>query len=382
MSATLCDLMRARIVTELVGVGPRAACSDAERRAARLLARELKANGRTSRIETAWVRPQWPAIWLLHAILGIAGSVLSVDAPAVAVGILAFAGVSAAVELSGRGKVIGLLMPRRATQNVVSESPDRAPVRLIVTAPYDAPRAQTAFVGSLSRLDGAVRRITRGWWPHPLGLLALSLAVLTACAGARLGDVESTALGAVQLVPTIACILAVAVLSDLAFARAHRGANAHASAAAVALALVAALDERPPRRMAVDLVLAGAGEGPALGMRAFVRSRRATKSEEVAVLHLDPCAAGQPVAVRSAGPLLPVRLHPQLVRLSGATVRSRRVSGALVARRARWPAIAIGCVDERGQTPERLEPAALEGALASARALVAALDGELAGRMS
>ena len=376
-------MVRARIVTELVGIGRRGACSDAERRAARLLARELERLGRTTATETVWVRPQWPGIWFLHALLGVAGSIASVDAPAIGLGILAFAAASALVELSGRATVLGLLFPRRATQNVTSASPDRAPVRLVVTAPYDAPRTPTLFVRSLARLDAAVRRSTRGWWPHPLGLLALSLLVLAGCAGARLAGVESPALGAVQLVPTVACLLAIAVLTDLAFARPTRGANAHASAAAVALALVERLDERPPRRIAVDVVFAGAGEGPALGMWAHVRRRRrTTRAEEVAVLHLEPCGAGEPVAFGRAGPLLPLRLHPQLVRLAGATGVLRRTTGVLAVRRARWPAIAIGCVDPREGTPERLDPAALEAALLAARELVKGLDAELAGRTS
>lgn len=371
-------MVRARVLTELVGVGPRGACSDAERRAARILARELERMGRRPRIETVWVRPQWAAIWLVHAAFGVAGSVVSVDAPAVGLGILAVAALSALAELSGRLPVLSVLFPRRATQNVVSASPDRAPVRLILTAAYDAPRTQTAFVKPLGRLDAWLRRRTRGWWPHPLGLLALSLVTLAGCAGARLGGVDGTALGAVQFLPTIVCIAGVAVLSDLALSAPHRGANARASAAAVALALVEALDERPPRRLAVDLVLAGAGDGPALGMRAHVRRRATTRAEEVAVLHLEPCGAGTPVAWRRGGPLVALAFHPQLVRLAEATYIGRATDGAVVARRARWPAIALGCLDERGTTPERLEPAALDGAVAAARQLVARLDAELA----
>jgi len=374
---------RARVVTELVRHSPRGACSDAERRAARVLARELRAMGRKARTETVWVRPQWPAIWLVHAVLGVVGSVASVEAPAVALGVLGFAAVSALGELTGRLALVSLAFPRRATQNVLSDSPDRAPVRLIVTAAYDAPRAHTPFVRPLARLDGWLQRRTGGWWPHPLALLALSLVALAGCAGARLGEVDAPVLGAVQLVPTVVCIGAIAVLADLALARPHRGANVHASAAAVALALVEALDERPPRRLAVDLVLAGAGEGPALGMRRYVRSRRrAVKAEEVAVLHLAPCGAGAPVAWRRGGPLVALAFHPQMARVAEATGVSRAITGAVVARRARWPAIALGALDERGQAPEVLDPAALDGVLAAARRLVARLDAELAGRSS
>jgi len=374
---------RARLVTELVAQGPRVACSDAERRAGRVLARQLKAMGRTARTETVWVRPQWPGIWLVHAVLGVAGSVVSVDAPAVALGILVFAALSALGELSGRLRVVALAFPRRATQNVVSSSPDRGVVRLVVTAAYDAPRAHTPFVRPLARFDGWLRRRTRGRWPHALGVLTLSLFLVAGCAGARLAGIESPALGAVQLLPTVVCIGAVAVLADLALAGAHRGANTNASAAAVALALVAALDERPPRRLAVDLVLAGAGEAGALGMRAHVRSRRrTTAAEEVAVLHLSACGAGAPVVWRRSGPLISLGFHPQLVRLAEARRISRATTGALAARRGRWPAIALGCLDERWQAPETLDVSSLDGALRAARELVARLDADLAGRSS
>lgn len=375
--------MRARVLTELVAVGPRRACSDAERRAARLLARELRAQGRRPRTETVWVRPQWPVLWLLHALLGIAASVVSVDAPAVGLGLAAFAALSALVELSGRARVLSLLLPRRATQNVIAESPDRGEVRVIVTAPYDAPRRHTAFVRPLARADEALRHGTRGWLPHPLAILTLALVALAACAGARLGGVEGTALGVAQLLPTIACILSVAVLADLLVAPAAKGANAHASAAVTALAVVEALDARPPRRVAVDIVFAGAGEGPALGMAAFVRSRRrTTRAEEVAVLHLAPCGVGRPVAWRRGGPLVPLAFHPQLTRLAAATGVTRSMSGAVAVRRARWPVLALGCVDERGRTPEGVETAALQGAIDAATALVTALDRELSGRTS
>ena len=52
---------------------------------------------------------------------------------------------------------LSLLWPRRATQNVVSEGPGDAPVRLLVTAAYDAPRRPGSLGAPLTRLDAALR---------------------------------------------------------------------------------------------------------------------------------------------------------------------------------------------------------------------------------
>lgn len=385
----------AAILRELTSIRGRGACTDAERRAARTLARHLRQGGRRAKTETLWVRPQWAAIWLAHAVLGIAGAVLSVDATAVGFGIATGAALSALGELTGRARVLALVWPRRATQNVVAAPPDgRAPVKLIVTAPYDAARTATGAARSLSRIDARVRKALGGRWPSPLGLLTLALVTIAACAGARLAGVEDEWLGAVQLVPTVFCIVATALLVDLALAEPTPGANANASAAAVALALVAALDARPPRRLDVELVLAGAGDGPALGMRGYVRARRReAQAERVAVLAIEPSAAGAPRFWTHDGPILGTRLHPRLVALAqeagGRPHRGRGVGGALRARQLGWPAIAVGCLDERGQAPhareradtaERADAEALGAALELGLKLVRRLDADLAER--
>ena len=381
-------------VTDLVEIAARGSCTDAERRAARLLARGLREAGRRPRTETVWVRPQWTWIWLLHAGLGIAGSVVSVESPTTGVVLAAVAAVSALAQLTGRVPVLALLWPRRATQNVVSRDAREAPVRLVITAPYDAPRAMTGLVRAGARADAAVRRALRGRWPHPLALLALALVAITGCAIARLAGVESDALGAVQLVPTAACIVAVALLADMAFGRPAPGASAHASAAAAALSIAATLDRRPPRNLAVDVVLAGASDGPSLGMRSHVRLHRGElRAEQVAVLHLEPCGGGTPHVWSHQGPLLALRLHPRLVALADGLAplhRGHGIGGAYRARQARWPAIAVGCLDERGRPPgERLrddataDPAAIRRTVDVALRLVARLDADLAsGRSS
>lgn len=375
-----------RTVDRLLEIGPRASCSDAERRAARLLARQLREAGRRPRTETVWVRPQWSWIWLLHATLGIVASVASVEEPVAGLAIAAVAAISALAELSGRIAVLSLLWPRRATQNVVSRDAREAPVRLVLAAPYDAPRAMTGTLRAGARLDAAVRRLLGGRWPHPLAVLTLALVAIAGCAAARVAGVESSALGAVQLVPTIACIVAVAHLAAAALGRPSPGASANASAAAAALDVAAALDRRPPRNLAVDVVLAGASDGPGLGLRAHVRAhRRELRPEQVAVLHLEPCGAGTPHVWSHDCPLLALALHPRLVALAdGLAPRHRgHGHGAYRARQVRWPAVALGALPSRARhrddDAEHLDAAAIRRTVDVALQLVARLDADLAG---
>lgn len=317
-----------------------------------LLRDELRARGRAARIEPAWVRPQRPALYAALCVLGVAGSLLSAAVPEAALAILLVAGALLAGDLSGRLPVARLLLPRRATQSVVSEPPSVSPqarVRLIVTASLDAGRTGAAH--RLAALESRARRALRGHLPSPLALLTAAIAVLAAIAAARLAGAGAGWAGPVALVPTAALVVGAFALGDIALAAPSAGANAHASAVATALALVAELDRDPPRHLAVELVLAGAGEGGQLGMREYVRARRrGARPEEIAVLALGPCGAGRPRVHRVEGLLAPARLHPGLVAvatLSGAEPTWRGESGALPARLAGWPAVGISCLDDR-----------------------------------
>ncbi|MCW3013576.1 MAG: hypothetical protein JWO02_668, partial [Solirubrobacterales bacterium] len=167
----------------------------------------------------------------------------------------------------------------------------------------------------------------------------------------------------------------------------------------VALALVAALDRRRPRSLAVDLVLGGAGEAGALGMRRWIGEQRraGVRQQDVAVLHIAPCAHGTPVWWTRDGLVLALRSHPQLVavaervaageaHLGARPHESRRATAARAARAVRWPAIAVGCVDAAGVVPLAgqdadtvavADPAAMAATLEFALAIVAGLDAEL-----
>lgn len=389
-------------VEGLCGFSSRSAGSDAERRAAGWLRDRLAAGSRDAGFEVHWVRPHWSTIHLVHALAGVGGSLLSTASPIAGLALVAVALVSMLLELSGRPSPGRLISFRRATQNVVSPPPRARSrrVRLVVVAAYDAVRRGLVFRPTFRRLDASLRAATRGWWPPPLAWMALALGVLTVATAARVADDHPGWLAVVQLVPTVALLVAIALLADVSLSVPATDASG-ASAVAVAVALVAALDGQPLARLDVELVLTGAGDGPALGAGGYVRNRRRRwDAARVAVLEIRPCGAGRPAFWVTDGPLVPLRLHPRLIELArgaagreahlGASAqRGRDASAAYRARQARWPAIAVGALDEHAIAPRRRAPGdepgtvdveAMGATLELCLALVTALDEDLAGR--
>jgi hypothetical protein len=387
------------IVDGLCGFSGRAAGSDAERRAAGWLRDRIAECKRDAAFEVHWVRPHWSTIQLLNALAGVVGSLLSTSVPIAGVSVLGVAFLSSLLEVTGRPSPTRLLSFRRATQNVVAPPPRARSqrVRLVVVADYDAPRRGLAYRPAIRRTGAELRRATHGWWPPPLMWMALALLLLTAIAAVRVAGPDPSWLSAVQLAPTVALLVAIALLADISLSEPSPDASG-ASAVAVAIALIEALDQQPLARLDVELVLAGAGDGPALGAGAYVRKRRRRwDAARIALLELRPCGAGKPAYWVTDGPVVPLRLHPRLIELTaeaagrdGATpVRGRANSPAYRARQVRWPAVAIGAVDEDGivprrrgpdDTPDKIDRAAMDATLELCLALITTLDEDLAKR--
>jgi hypothetical protein len=193
-------------------------------------------------------------------------------------------------------------------------------------------------------------------------------------------------------------VAACAIAIDVATSSYAPGANEAASAVAVAVDLVAALDAAPPRELSVELVLAGAGEGAALGFASHVATHRADLApERTAVLEIRACGSGTPRWWTHDGPLLALPAPRQLRRLAEEVAaeesalhalphRSRGRSAAHAARQRRLPALGIGCLAPdsslplartAADVPENLDDRAMAATLDLALALVMALDDEL-----
>jgi hypothetical protein len=404
-------------VSRLAAFEERGAGTDAERRAARWLETELGGQGREVRIEPFWCRPSWALAHAWHALLGLVGSLVAVASPWLGAALILLALLSVLSDAAFGISLGRRLTPERASQNVVAAAPgdppegstsgaaghgrpaERRPVRLILTANYDAGRTGVAFWNPLRRAAARSRSLSQGWTPGWLGWLTIALIWLEATAVARATGSKGSAIGIAQLPPTVVLVVGLALLLDIASADFGPGAGDNGSGVAVALALARALDAAPPRRVGVELVLAGAGDGSAIGMRHYLRARkRALTPTNSIVLGIAASGAGSPRWWVSDGPLAPLPYFRNLRELGATLARAdpglearphsgRGTSPAFPARLARLPAIAIGCLDERGlasrshqrsDTADAIDEQALDRAVEFGLLLVDAIDAFLA----
>lgn len=352
----------AQITARLAAFTGRGPGTDPERRAARWLASELQTAERDVRLEPFWCRPNWALAHAWHAALGLAGSLLAVSSPRVGGALLLVALLSVVSDaLTGRSPGRRLTF-ERASQNVVAvpraRTDDNRRVHLIVTANYDAGRTALAYRTALRRAAARVEQLTHG--PGWLGWFAIILAWLLVIAVLRVEGDKGTAIGALQLVPTVGLVLALTLLIEAATADYGPAAGDNAAGTAVAIALAEALDKTPLRNASVELVLQGAGE---VGLRRHLRARRRTLTQpRTVVLGIAPCGEGQLHWWVSDGAFVPLRYLDRLRALCARVAaaephfnarphRGRGTTPAFAALLARRPAITIGCLDEHGLAP-------------------------------
>ena len=377
--------------------------TDAERRAARRLAAALTREGYRVTVEPFWCRPNWALTHAWHVALALVGSLLSVSHHVLGAALLAAALISIVADV-----VIGLspgrrLTPERASQNVVvGPDTDRAAAKaatLIVSANYDAGRTGLVYRDALRRPTAWLRRrsgpLALGW----LGWLSLAILWVLAVAVIRTtAHVSATLLGVIQLTPSVALVLALALLLDAAGAEYGPAAGDNATGTAVAIALTRALRDAPPRNVTVELLLQGAGEGQEIGLRRHLRAHRGRlRPDNTIVLGVAACGAGDPRWWRTDGRLIPLgytrRLH-ELAAAAGGLAEAHRSRGGTPATPARTrniPAIAVGNLDERGLAPRSHQPAdtlahidesALDRAVQLGLALVDAIDAALVAQLA
>jgi len=394
------------IAGQLTRFRGRGAGTDAERRAAHWLAGRLRGGRRKVTLQTFWCRPNGALAQAWHSLAAIVGSLLAVHH-----GFLGGAIVLAALLCVVADGLTGYSPGRRltrehASQNVVSRAaaqPAGARARLVVTANYDAGRTGLAYRNWLRGAAARLKRLTGALSPGWTGWLVILMAWLLAVAVERHRGLTGTPIGVLQLIPTAALVLALALLLELAGAPFGPAAGDNGTGTAVAIALVRALDAAPPRHLDVELVLQGAGEAGMVGLRRHLRSRRGElRAANTIVLGIAAAGAGHPRWWVSDGPLVPL---PYLARLRGLAAqtaqagsgpavarphRGRGTGPALPARARGLPALTIGCLDGRGLPPRAhqatdlaaaIDPAAPDALLQYALTLVDAIDADL-GRAS
>ena len=283
--------------------------TDAERRAARWLARELRSQGWRVRSEAFWCRPNWALAHAWHTGLALAGSLVSVSSPRVGAALVLAAIVCVTLDVLTGVSPGRRLTPERASQNVLARPRTQAdaPLALILTAALDAGRAGLMQRTALRRAAARVRDLGGDVGPGPAGWLVFLMAWIEVMAILRLGGGRGTVVSVAQLLPTVILVLALALLLEQASSPAGPNVGGAAGVAA-AVAVARALEHAAPRTMAIELVLQGAAADEALGLRRHLRRHsRTRRPQDTVVLGFGPCAAGPPCWLRSDGPLVPLR---------------------------------------------------------------------------
>lgn len=348
----------------------RVAGSDAERRAAREMEAVLGAGGGDARIEPIVVRPRFALAHAIAAAIAVGGGVLSVAAPVPGLALAAGAALSTLLDVLGVAHIARRLTPVRASQNVVSEQAGGRAGRLILVAPTDAPRSSAAFFRLGRRLG------------DPWAVIVAAMIVVAGCAALRVVGVDSSALTAVQFVPTALLIVVAALLVDVELTAPDAG-----EAQAAALATVARLAGEHLEHFDVDVVLTGASASFGLGMRRWLRGhRKSLDAQRTVVIDLTRVGDGDLRYARRMGPLRGLRAHSELVRLCAEIAEddghgprpapSRHPGDGAAALWRGLPALTIWA---EGDRPSQ---AGLDHAHAFCRELLARLDAEVGPRVS
>jgi Peptidase family M28 len=389
------------VIRELCSFEGRGSGTDAERRASNALAGRLRGMGRRAEIEPFFCHPQYAVVHLIHAVLGIAGSLLATVQPAVGFAIVLFAAASTYLDLNTRLYLIRSLLFRRTSQNVVSPGgrPD-APARLILMAHYDAARTGYVFSKTSKRIRRLPERTRLALGPFRL-FFWLGLAPLLPILGARMAGLDATWLNAVQAIPTIVLIVAAFLLIDIALSEIVPGAYDNASGVAAVLSAAEDLTADPPENLDVWVVLTGSEESLCEGSRAFVRSRRKQLDRAgTYFVNVDSVSSGQVAYEVSQGAVISVphdRLLVELAETLGAAgaaggaarpIRHPLLDDALPPRVRKFRSITVRTTDENGNlalwyhthddVPERVESADLAQATDFVVGLCRLIDREAA----
>ena len=311
---------RRELIEELCSFEGRWPGTDAERRAANRLADRLRQSKRRAAVEATYVHPEGWLVIAAHIALAIAGSLLALVAAPIGFVLVLLAATSLYLDLNTRLYLLRRLFFRRASQNVVSpgSKPD-APARLILSAHYDAGKTGFVFGPRTVRLIARLPQRARVVF-GPLRLLFWGgIVPLLAISGARLAGIDAGALAILQLLVTALLLVAQLLLVDISLSQVVPGACDNASGVAAALSVAEELDSDLAKNLDVWVLLTGAQECGAEGMRCFVRThRRELDLASTFLVNIDSVSFGRPGYQLSEGAVVSYAMDRRLVELGEA----------------------------------------------------------------
>ena len=234
------------------------------------------------------------------------------------------------------------------------------------------------------------------------------IAPLLPILGARMAGADAEWVSVLQLIPTIVLVAAIFVLVDIALSDPVPGAVDNASGVAAVIGAAERLRAEPAENLDVWVVLTGAGECQAEGMRSFVREHRGNlEPETTAVVAVDSVGFGDPRYSVTDGAVIGTPADPGLISICEALdsapadgdkgsgpqpVHSPLTGDALAARIRGIPSITITGLDADGlpspahhtddDVPARCDAAAVDRATGLLVAMARLLDRDAARRVA
>ena len=330
----------------------RPSASDGERRAAELIASELRDAGADARLEEEQAHGgYW---WPLGIATGL-GALAGVAGRRRAAGLLGLAAAAAvADDLRVGPRLLRRLLPKRRTTNVVAEVGDREAERtLVLVAHHDAahtgmvfhPEGPRAMARAFPKFFEHVNTTPPTMWPAFAGPMLAGLGALAGRGGVR-------AFGAV-----LSAGFALAML-DIGRRPVVPGANDNLTGVAVLLSIARALGREPLEGLRVLLVSTGSEESLMEGMAGFGRRHFPTLARDRTwVFCLDTVGSPHLLLLEGEG-MLGVKEYPkeflglidECAERLGIYVwpglRFRNATDALIALDAGYPTAMLGSGDE------------------------------------
>jgi hypothetical protein len=340
-----------------VGIGPRGSTREGERRGAAYAAASFRRSGLKPRREGFLSARSGFHPHSLGMLLWLAAfAVFPIHRPITA-GVTALVTllviVSELQEMSFRGNLLRLLVPKAESQNIWAVVPPRAAHRrdVLLVAHMDTQRTPLIFrthgwMQAWARFN--VVAFTALVWQAVITALAVFLPLPWAW---------------YATIPSAVCALLLASLYiEAEYTPFTRGANDNASGVGLALTMAARLAKKPLRHTRVFLVVTGCEEAGHYGMIDFYRKHRPELKDPRAIV-LDTIGCAGPNWGTREGVIVPIRSDPGLQRMAERLAdahpewgaRSASLSGGSTevtdAMRFGVPAICIGGMRKDGVVP-------------------------------
>jgi len=311
------------IVNELCRFPHRIAGSVNEQKAAKIISAKLESLGLNPHTERFKWPPSYSWSLIFHFGLLFASEIALIRGYALIGALLALAtAVSLWGEVSGRFMLIGRLVPRIESRNVLARFGAPEPMkRLVVVAHIDTAKSGMIFHPYITKFL---------WENTRTGVLTIPFFASMLLAAV----IITRALGAAGLVTDALSLLSNLIVGISALLLVERevsgepicGANDNASGIAAALGAAQKLKGKPLKRVEIVLAFTGAGEVNAGGMQSLLKSHPEFASSETYIVNLDSVGLSPLKVSFIEGPVLGKPVPPEPVCLALTAAKGKEIN--------------------------------------------------------